>query len=108
MASDVEEAPTKPSQCHASSGRARTRPDAVLGRQGLLLALEPGTAPRQKHHAEPADQAGHAAEAETETARATRSNPRSTRTATWSSGSFNDCKQWRGLATHYDQLATGH
>lgn len=29
-----------------------------------------------------------------------------TRDATSSSGSFNDHKQWRGLATRYDKLAT--
>ena len=89
-------------------GRPRTRPDALLGDKAYSSRAnrDLGYAPNRSKAVipQPADQIAHRKR------RGTAGRPPSFDAATYKGRnvverSFNDHKQWRGLATRYDKLA---
>lgn len=90
-------------------GRPRTRPDAVLGDKAYsgrsnraLLRSKRITAVIPQR----ADEIGHRQRRGSEGGRPPTFNPATYKRRNVVERSFNDHKQWRGIATRYDKLAT--
>lgn len=88
-------------------GRARTRPDAVLGDKAYSSRANRELL-RGKNIkaviAEPADQAGHRRRRGRDGGRPPAFDTEIYKDRNVVERSFNDHKQWRGLATRYDKL----
>jgi transposase len=90
-------------------GRPRTRPDAVLGdkayssRTNRLMLRGRGI---KAVIPQPADQIAHRQRRGPTGGRPPSFDPQTYRCRNVVERSFNDHKQWRGLATRYDKLAT--
>ena len=101
----------RPAGAFASPRRARPAPHPArrgAGRQGLLLPREPWTAARprdQGRDPEPSDQIGHRKRRGSDGGRPPAFDAEAYKGRNVVERSFNDLKQWRGLATRYDKLA---
>jgi transposase len=90
-------------------GRARTRPDAVLGDKAYSSRANRELLRGRNIKAviaEPADQAGHRRRRGRAGGRPPAFDSETYKDRNVVERSFNDHKQWRGLATRYDKLAT--
>jgi transposase len=90
-------------------GRARTRPDAVLGDKAYSSRANRDLLRGRNIKAviaEPADQAGHRRRRGRHGGRPPAFDSESYKDRNVVERSFNNHKQWRGLATRYDKLAT--
>ena len=90
-------------------GRARTRPDALLGDKAYSSRANRELLRGRNIKAviaEPADQAGHRRRQGREGGRPPAFDSEIYKDRKVVERSFNDHKQWRGLATRYDKLAT--
>ena len=90
-------------------GRARTRPDAVLGDKAYSSRANRELLRGRNIKAviaEPADQAGHRRRRGRAGGRPPAFDSEIYTDRNVVERSFNDHKQWRGLATRYDKLAT--
>jgi transposase len=90
-------------------GRARTRPDAVLGDKAYSSRANRELLRGRNIKAviaEPADQAGHRRRRGRAGGRPPAFDSEIYKDRNVVERSFNDHKQWRGLATRYDKLAT--
>ena len=90
-------------------GRARTRPDAVLGDKAYSSRANRELLRGRNIKAvitEPADQAGHRSRRGRDGGRPPAFDSEIYKDRNVVERSFNDHKQWRGLATRYDKLAT--
>lgn len=90
-------------------GRARTRPDAVLGDKAYSSRANRDLLRGRNIKAviaEPADQAGHRRRRGRAGGRPPAFDSEIYKDRNVVERSFNDHKQWRGLATRYDKLAT--
>lgn len=90
-------------------GRPRTRPDAVLADKAYSSRANRGLLRRRGITAvisEPADQAGHRRRRGSAGGRPPKFDSQRYRGRNTVERSFNAHKQWRGIATRYDKLAT--
>jgi len=90
-------------------GRARTRPDAVLGDKAYSSRANRDLLRGRNIKAviaEPTDQAGHRRRRGRHGGRPPAFDSENYKDRNVVERSFNNHKQWRGLATRYDKLAT--
>jgi transposase len=90
-------------------GRARTRPDRVRGDKAYSSRAIRAHLRARRITAvipEPGDQTGHRARRGSRGGRPPAFDPVDYRARNVVERSFNAIKQWRGIATRYDQLAT--
>jgi len=93
----------------AGPGRPRTRPDSVLGDKAYSSRANRDLLRRRGIQAvipEPDDQIGHRKRRGRAGGRPPTLNTETYKDRNVVERSFNDYKQWRGLATRYDKLAT--
>jgi len=93
----------------AGPGRPRTRPDSVLGDKAYSSRANRDLLRRRGIQAvipEPDDQIGHRKRRGRAGGRPPTLNTKTYKDRNVVERSFNDYKQWRGLATRYDKLAT--
>ena len=89
-------------------GRPRTRPVAVLADKAYSSPSEPDPAALPRHpgrHPQPSDQVSHRLRRGSAGGRPPAFDPDTYKSRNVVERSFNDHKQWRGIATRYDKLA---
>jgi transposase len=92
-----------------SGGRARTRPDAVIGDKAYSSAGNRALLRRRRVKTvipQPDDQIAHRRRRGPAGGRPPNFDAETYKSRNVIERSFNDHKQWRGLATRYDKLAT--